>query len=104
DYLDNMYVYFFFQAEDFIRVRNLTGVQTCALPIWRASSASRCAVRSRSGTHSTIRNEPNGSCSSIAMDWAAMHRGGPAGRRCSKIGSASCRECMYVYVLCVIMY
>src|SRR5699024_12091723 len=30
-----MYLYFFFfQAEDGIRVRNVTGVQTCALPIW----------------------------------------------------------------------
>src|SRR5438067_5310427 len=26
---------FFFQAEDGIRYRNVTGVQTCALPIWR---------------------------------------------------------------------
>src|SRR5699024_12036268 len=25
---------FFFQAEDGIRTRNVTGVQTCALPIW----------------------------------------------------------------------
>src|SRR5207249_6687395 len=27
---------FFFQAEDGIRDRNVTGVQTCALPIWTA--------------------------------------------------------------------
>src|SRR5699024_8170637 len=27
-------VIFFFQAEDGIRYRNVTGVQTCALPIW----------------------------------------------------------------------
>src|SRR5699024_11939382 len=27
---------FFFQAEDGIRGRNVTGVQTCALPIWGA--------------------------------------------------------------------
>src|SRR5437868_14568032 len=27
--------FFFFQAEDGIRDRNVTGVQTCALPIWR---------------------------------------------------------------------
>src|SRR5699024_11320588 len=27
--------FFFFQAEDGIRYRNVTGVQTCALPIWR---------------------------------------------------------------------
>src|SRR6266704_4389507 len=26
--------FFFFQAEDGIRARNVTGVQTCALPIW----------------------------------------------------------------------
>src|SRR5437773_1689148 len=28
-------VYFFFQAEDGIRYRDVTGVQTCALPIFR---------------------------------------------------------------------
>src|SRR6266705_2798856 len=28
---------FFFQAEDGIRDRNVTGAQTCALPIWAAS-------------------------------------------------------------------
>src|SRR5699024_12221682 len=28
-----IFVYFFFQAEDGIRDRNVTGVQTCALPI-----------------------------------------------------------------------
>src|SRR5699024_11703142 len=31
--------YFFFQAEDGIRDRNVTGVQTCALPIFIASSS-----------------------------------------------------------------
>src|SRR5699024_11884260 len=29
-----LYLYFFFQAEDGIRDRNVTGVQTCALPIY----------------------------------------------------------------------
>ena len=28
------YVFFFFQAEDGIRDIGVTGVQTCALPIW----------------------------------------------------------------------
>src|SRR5437868_13254127 len=32
-------VFFFFQAEDGIRDRNVTGVQTCALPILGAGSA-----------------------------------------------------------------
>src|SRR5207249_6688381 len=36
---------FFFQAEDGIRDRNVTGVQTCALPISKASSP---ALRARS--------------------------------------------------------
>src|SRR5699024_12216421 len=31
-------VFFFFQAEDGIRDRNVTGVQTCALPIWKTSN------------------------------------------------------------------
>src|SRR5690348_17778843 len=31
---DEKYLYFFFQAEDGIRDGRVTGVQTCALPIW----------------------------------------------------------------------
>src|SRR5699024_11300117 len=34
-------VFFFFQAEDGIRDRNVTGVQTCALPIYAAISVRR---------------------------------------------------------------
>src|SRR5699024_11840749 len=33
--------YFFFQAEDGIRDRNVTGVQTCALPIFRSLEIGR---------------------------------------------------------------
>src|SRR5699024_12082208 len=40
--------FFFFQAEDGIRDRNVTGVQTCALPI-SAKSESVDEGRSRSG-------------------------------------------------------
>src|SRR6266540_6801477 len=32
-------VFFFFQAEDGIRDRDVTGVQTCALPIWLSTRA-----------------------------------------------------------------
>src|SRR6266705_4575730 len=32
---------FFFQAEDGIRARTVTGVQTCALPIWRVARVGR---------------------------------------------------------------
>src|SRR2546425_2880076 len=35
NYLDNILWFFFFQAEDGIRDKLVTGVQTCALPISR---------------------------------------------------------------------
>src|SRR5439155_18582161 len=35
--------FFFFQAEDGIRDGHVTGVQTCALPIWRLGVVSRSA-------------------------------------------------------------
>src|SRR6266513_3429505 len=45
-----MVVFFFFKAEDGIRARNVTGVQTCALPISECSRRARhekgdCAVK-----------------------------------------------------------
>src|SRR5690606_41095754 len=36
-------VYFFFQAEDGIRDFHVTGVQTCALPIWSEARLNRVA-------------------------------------------------------------
>src|SRR5207248_6769881 len=48
-----MLVVFFFQAEDGIRDRTVTGVQTCALPIYRHYGRSDCArPRYRSSTRS----------------------------------------------------
>src|SRR5699024_11303774 len=47
---------FFFQAEDGIRDRNVTGVQTCALPIWgrrgRHPGGPARAARPRGGSAS----------------------------------------------------
>src|SRR5699024_11997845 len=42
--------FFFFQAEDGIRDRNVTGVQTCALPIlsrcgWEGTGGPSCRIR-----------------------------------------------------------
>src|SRR5690625_7791240 len=42
------YIVFFFQAEDGIRDGHVTGVQTCALPIWSAAAAP--TPRPRSGS------------------------------------------------------
>src|SRR5260221_3003423 len=46
-----MAYFFFFQAEDGIRDHCVTGVQTCALPIWRSLAClQRSALPTRSGT------------------------------------------------------
>src|SRR5207249_7222892 len=59
---------FFFQAEDGIRDRNVTGVQTCALPIlipiWRArwgSPPRASTTTSPASRHSTTRSSSAGS-------------------------------------------
>src|SRR3989442_8575419 len=40
-------MFFFFQAEDGIRDADVTGVQTCALPIYPEARASRASVATR---------------------------------------------------------
>src|SRR5699024_11967378 len=73
--------FFFFQAEDGIRDRNVTGVQTCALPIYRGSG--RCR---RYATHTGPRSAaPDANTSSVPRSeerrvgkecrsrWAAEH-------------------------------
>src|SRR5437868_12074973 len=44
---DLLKFFFFFQAEDGIRDRNVTGVQTCALPISAPDGAGRDAIPGR---------------------------------------------------------
>src|SRR5699024_12161526 len=44
DGLDNLLHLFFFQAEDGIRDRNVTGVQTCALPILYKTESSGVVI------------------------------------------------------------
>src|SRR5436305_11291353 len=89
-------LFFFFQAEDGIRDADVTGVQTCALPIWTKSfpsairswgvsserivpvtpaSRSRCSAWAGDGPMATL------SCRSCTKSIAN-----------SKIGRASCRE------------
>src|SRR5438046_4793770 len=45
-----VFIFFFFQAEDGIRDWSVTGVQTCALPIWASPT------RRRSPEHRTKEN------------------------------------------------
>src|SRR5207249_10973376 len=59
----HIFVFFFFQAEDGIRDRNVTGDQTCALPISRSTASRSPAASSTSGSScSTTR----AGCSSAA--------------------------------------
>src|SRR5207249_6020753 len=54
--LHMLYVVFFFQAEDGIRDRNVTGVQTCALPISLIMLSPSRIVTTRRGSGSRRRN------------------------------------------------
>src|SRR2546430_5775695 len=44
--------FFFFQAEDGIRDLTVTGVQTCALPIWSETARSRALTATTSALNS----------------------------------------------------
>src|SRR5256885_14210296 len=69
-----MHVFFFFQAEDGIRDYKVTGVQTCALPIFTAlADRALCRARRRSGTR------------------RLAHRRDRYGGRAGGIGRAACR-------------
>src|SRR5207248_3773347 len=88
--------FFFFQAEDGIRDRTVTGVQTCALPISRPS----CLRRGRRGSRRPRRPRDRG-------EWLE-HRRRPEGngsprwearRGTMEIGRASCRERVEIAVV-----
>src|ERR1019366_8962130 len=48
---------FFFQAEDGIRDWSVTGVQTCALPIWRIQTAGRARTIQRREARAPYRHD-----------------------------------------------
>src|SRR5690349_23000650 len=82
---------FFFQAEDGIRDLYVTGVQTCALPIWEPSAAS-CAVgrtwiiqKKSAPSRSSPRKE---SLPELAASWPSRARRRSEERRVGK-------ECRY---------
>src|SRR5574339_102543 len=52
-------VFFFFQAEDGIRYRLVTGVQTCALPIWKPWVPWPCAGDLRGLLMVALRSQGN---------------------------------------------
>src|SRR5438093_7013550 len=93
------FCFFFFKAEDGIRVWSVTGVQTCALPIYAAGGAAgshlvelNSQVRSRS-TACRMRLLDRTLCSRdsrFLSGSSSVRRSSNAG--CSQIGRAACRE------------
>src|SRR5207249_5956474 len=77
-------VFFFFQAEDGIRDRNVTGVQTCALPIssWSSSGphSSKGSRTSRSSVDGSRAPHPWPSSTAPAA-WAKPPSGGRSRRK-----------------------
>src|SRR5699024_11658692 len=93
----------FLQAEDGIRVRNVTGVQTCALPIFspargaeRPVSPSRRSRRSSAVAHPAALEGDHDIGHGTGVGQACTERVLDLTERASEIGRASCRERGYV--------
>src|SRR5207249_9680354 len=90
-----LFFFFFFQAEDGIRDRNVTGVQTCALPISAVSIAGAgpvCATAFCSGIGDAgLDGTGTGTGLRAGADSNLAGEAG-AGLGIAKIGRASCRE------------
>src|SRR5256885_4729071 len=69
------FFFFFFQAEDGIRDYKVTGVQTCALPIWRIALPPSARSKARSAGVGS-RPKRSGACSSVStrLDEGLLHR------------------------------
>src|SRR3989475_3050524 len=71
------WLFFFFQAEDGIRDLTVTGVQTCALPIWslrRRSSRKNPAI-CQSGGEATLSSAPGTAANVCTTHTSASSRG-----------------------------
>src|SRR5437867_5029995 len=88
-------VFFFFQAEDGIRDRTVTGVQTCALPISRLRSVPVGWDPMEAKPLKPVQRADEGASIRMTADRVLVRRPGSEGERKSKagqIGRASCRE------------
>src|SRR5256885_12580808 len=85
-------LFFFFQAEDGIRDYKVTGVQTCALPIWfgRATAARFLAGGAQVGVN--VRTQQRAELAAKELGAGAFPLGGDIREASTEIGRASCRE------------
>src|SRR5699024_11390132 len=89
------FCFFFSQAEDGIRDRNVTGVQTCALPISHTGKWSAESVRGRKAECAVQRSilSKRGIPGGRISDLRSRQKWVPPGAwRFCEIGRASCRE------------
>src|SRR5690606_39822723 len=88
-------LYFFFQAEDGIRDFHVTGVQTCALPIFAPPAIATTGAPSSTPTIVEAGNcviAATGAPTNAQYRAAAVSAGCSRATPSSKIGRASCRE------------
>src|SRR2546430_14167223 len=87
--------FFFFQAEDGIRYLTVTGVQTCALPIFPSRAPpEKCSCRRPCSRRNFRRRRSPLGC------WPNWPRSSALCRR-EKIGRAACRERVEISVVAV---
>src|SRR5262249_59539624 len=96
---------FFFQAEDGIRDWSVTGVQTCALPIFRPAPFETRPAAAGQGAAlplvaGPLRAGDRGLLREPAVRQAAVHLAGADHR---EIGRASCRERVWSVVVGVVV-
>src|SRR5256885_11455439 len=88
----DVFVFFFFQAEDGIRDYKVTGVQTCALPIFARSADGGANEEQLTPTEykfPQVGNPGTGS-SGVGGIQTVVLKGNP--NQAGEIGRASCRE------------
>src|SRR5687768_17869494 len=90
--------FFFFQAEDGIRDVAVTGVQTCALPIFPDSTQTKCRCSPAPRSAVEAASSGPGFHTTVSRKWCAVICTAPLLSRSvseSEIGRASCRERVY---------
>src|SRR5207237_10455486 len=89
-----VYLFFFFQAEDGIRDSSVTGVQTCALPIYsRGNPTVEADVHVGAGARARARaGQGGGAGAGNGVRGRATVPSGASTGEHEEIGRASCRE------------
>src|SRR5207249_8492045 len=90
---------FFFQAEDGIRDRNVTGVQTCALPIYAREiyAGARNVIETLAGRLENRREIPKDTlCLGHNTTLDHLASGRVLADLAAEIGRASCRERVWI--------